>query len=99
MCETPQVIQRCYHGNRDNFVTLLFEDSWSSCLESIFFVPVEFCSTTYCYGNNVAMATDKCLFDSATVDELQAIFGKNCAEIIASGASCSLINLCSPRKL
>ena len=44
--ETLQVIESCYHGNRDTFVTLLFEGSWSSYLGSIFFVPVEFCSTT-----------------------------------------------------
>ena len=23
ICETPQVIESCYHGNRDTFVTLL----------------------------------------------------------------------------
>ena len=44
--ETLQVIESCYHGNRDRFVTLLFEGSWSSHLGSIFFVLGEFCSTT-----------------------------------------------------
>ena len=44
--ETLQVIESCYHGNRDTFIILLFEGSWSSHLGSIFFVPVEFCSTT-----------------------------------------------------
>ena len=41
-CETPQVIESCYHGNRDTFVTLLFEGSLSSYLGSVFFLPVEF---------------------------------------------------------
>ena len=33
---------------------------------SIFFEPVEFCCTIYCYGNNAAMATEKYLCDCAT---------------------------------
>ena len=74
MCELPHVIISCYHGNRDTFVTLLFEDSWSSYSGSIFFAPVEFCSTVYCYGNNVAMATDKCLSLTVLLDELQSYF-------------------------
>ena len=68
------------------FVILLFEDSWSSYLGSIFFVPVEFCSTI-CYGNNVAMATDKCLSGCATRWATKLFLAKSCAEIIAFGAS------------
>ena len=49
---TPQVIESCYHGNKGTFVTLLLEGSCSSCLGSIFFMPVEFCSKVYRYGNN-----------------------------------------------
>ena len=53
-------------------------------LGSIFFVPVEFCRTIYCYGNNVAMATEKYLHDCAT----RWVFLTNsCAEIIAAGPS------------
>ena len=58
-------MESCYHGNKSTFVTLLIECLWSSYLESIFFVPVEFCSTIYCYENNNAMAAEKYLYDSA----------------------------------
>ena len=75
---------------RHTFVTLLFEGSWSSYLGRIFFVPVEFCSTIYYYGNNVAMATDKCLSDCATRWATKLFLTKSCAEIIASGRLVSL---------
>ena len=78
--ETPQVIESCYHGNRDTFVTLLFEGSWSSCLGSIFFVPVEFCNTI--------LLLWKC-YERAT----KLFMTKSCAEIIACRASCFLFVL------
>ena len=47
ICEIPQVIESCYHGNTDiHLVTSLFEVSCGSYFRSIFFVPVEFCSTS-----------------------------------------------------
>ena len=66
---------------------MLSEGSWSSNLGSIFFVRVECFSTIYCYGNNVAMATDKCLSDCATRWATKLFLTQSCAEIIASGAS------------
>ena len=51
-----QVIESCYHGNRD---TRDFAVGGTvDLLGSLFFVPVEFCSTIYCNENNVAMATE-----------------------------------------
>ena len=85
ICETPQIIESYYHGNRGTFVTVLSEGSWSSYLGSMFFVRVECFSTIYCYGNNVAMATDKCLSDCATRWATTLFLTKSCVEIIASG--------------
>ena len=69
---------------------MLSEGSWSFYLGSIFFVQVECFSTIYCYGNNVAMATDKCLSLSVLLDAsaIKLFLTKSCAEIIASGAIC-----------
>ena len=86
---TPQVIESCYHGNRDiPLELLLFEGSWTSYLESVFVVPVEFYSTICCNGNHVAMATEKYLYDCATRWPTQLFSPINCAEIVAFGASC-----------
>ena len=60
-------------------------------LESIFFMPVEFRCTIYCYGNNAAMATEKYLYDYATRWATKLFLTKSCAEIIASGASCLIL--------
>ena len=49
------------------------------------------CSTIYCYGNNVAMATDKCLSDCVTRWATKLFLTESCAEIIASGASCYIM--------
>ena len=66
--KTPQVIESYYHGNRDTVVTSLFEGSWSSYLGNVF------CNTIYCYGNNIAMATDKCISLIVLLDGLQRYF-------------------------
>ena len=84
-----KVITMANHGNRDTFVTMLSEGSWSSYLGSIFLVQVECYSTIYCYRNNVAMATDKCLSDCATRWATKLFLTESCVEIIASRASCS----------
>ena len=56
-------------------------------------MPVEFCSTIYFYGNNVFMATDKCLSNCTTRWASKLFLAKICAKIIASGASCFILNL------
>ena len=55
-------------------------------LVSISFVPEEF--RFYCYGNNVAMAIEKYVYDCVTRWTTQLFLTESCAEIIASGASC-----------
>ena len=54
-------------------------------------MPVEFCNTIYCHGNNDAMAADKFLSDCATGWATKLLLTKSCAEIIASEASCCVI--------
>ena len=49
------------------------------------------CSTIYCYGDNGAMATDKCLSDCATRLATKLFLTESCAEIIASGAPCYIM--------
>ena len=42
----------------------------------------------FCYGNNVAMAIGKYLYDCATKWATYLFLTESCAELIASGASC-----------
>ena len=59
-------------------------------LGSISFLPAEHTLLIFCYRNNIAMAIESYLNDCSTRWATKLFLTESCAELIASGASCSI---------